>query len=310
MQIGFIGLGKMGGPMAVNLIEAGFELNVHDLDPAQAQAVITKGATWAETAAQTAEAADIVLTSLPGPADVAAVALGEHGILAHMRPDAILIETSTNNLEVSHQLCDAAATYGVEVLDAPVTGGTEGAAAGDLTVLVGGSKDAFERCLPVFRAIGTRIEHLGPAGAGYVAKIAQVVLCYIHSLALSEALMLGVKGGVDADKMLSIIQDSAGQSYAADRYGPAILRGDYDPSFALGLAYKDMRLTMELAETVNAALPLCELVQQTYEAACDSYGGDANHLTAVRLLEEANQTYLRAGTQAGENPEDQREIVS
>lgn len=135
--------------------------------------------------------------------------------------------------------------------------------------------------------------HLGDHGAGYVAKIAQVVLCYLHSVALSEALMLGVKGGVDAATMLSIIQNSTGTSYVADRYGPSLLDGTYDPGFALGLAHKDMRLTLELAQSVSAHLPLCTQVEDLYGRAVETFGPDQNHLMALRLLEEANGQYLR-----------------
>jgi 3-hydroxyisobutyrate dehydrogenase-like beta-hydroxyacid dehydrogenase len=135
---------------------------------------------------------------------------------------------------------------------------------------------------------------LGAHGAGYSAKIAQVVLCYLHSLALSEALMLGVKGGVEPRQMLDIIQHSTGSSYVADRYGPPILNGDYDPSFTVGLAHKDMKLALEMAASLGIRLPLCELTTDTYARASKTYGFDANHLRAVRLLEEDNNTFLQA----------------
>jgi 3-hydroxyisobutyrate dehydrogenase-like beta-hydroxyacid dehydrogenase len=153
--------------------------------------------------------------------------------------------------------------------------------------------------LPVLKVIGEGITHLGPSGAGYSAKIAQVILCYLHSLALSEALMLGIKGGVEASQMLSIIQNSTGKSYVADRYGPAILNGDYDPSFTVGLAHKDMKLAQEMAENLGINLPMCNLTTDTYARAIDQYGFDANHLKAVRLLEEDNQTFLQ--TKSGDS---------
>ncbi|TIU30110.1 MAG: NAD(P)-dependent oxidoreductase, partial [Mesorhizobium sp.] len=163
-----------------------------------------------------------------------------------------------------------------------------------LMIMVGGDKHVFARCKPVLEKIGNRIMHLGPHGAGYVAKISQVVLCYLNSVALSEALMLGVMGGVPAATMLGIIQGSTGASYVADRYGPAILDGSYDPGFALGLAHKDLVLTLELARTVGATLPMCEQVEAIYKKAVDQYGFDQNHLMAVKLLEEQNGTFLRS----------------
>lgn len=141
-------------------------------------------------------------------------------------------------------------------LDSPVSGGDEGARAGSLSIYVGGDKAVYKQHAAVYDVIGDNITYLGKSGAGYAAKISQVILCYLHSIALSEALMLGVKAGIDATEMLHIIQNSTGRSYVADRYGPPVLRGDYDPSFALGLALKDMKLAMELADTLDITLPM------------------------------------------------------
>ena len=294
LEIGFIGLGVMGGPMAMNLLKAGYKLHVHDLDLAKVSVLQAAGAQAQSDVKRIAAQSDIVMTSLPAPPNVRSVAFGGHGLMENMRPGAIWLELSTNSLEVSHELQAAAIVRGINLLDAPVSGGSEGAQAGTLMVLVGGDKRVFERALPVLEVIGGQIDHLGPAGAGYAAKIAQVILCYVHSLALSEALMLGVRGGVDATKMLRIIQNSTGASYVADRYGPCILDGAYDPSFSLGLAHKDLRLAGELASSVGAELPLCDLVKARYAEACNRFGHDANHVMAVKLLEDAHSTYLRS----------------
>jgi 3-hydroxyisobutyrate dehydrogenase-like beta-hydroxyacid dehydrogenase len=293
MKIAFIGLGNMGAPMAANLVKAGFDLNVHDVDRSKAEPLVQAGAQWAESIQAAVREADVVMTSLPSPAIIKQVASAEDGVIAQMREGAVWIELSTNNLEVWREVRALADTKQIRTLDAPITGGAEGAAAGTLTVLVGGDQKTFEQCQPIFAAIGKRTEYLGDPGAGYVAKISQVVLCYLHSVALSEALMLGVKGGVPADKMLAIIQNSTGRSYVADRYGPSILNGDYDPTFELGLALKDMRLTLELAGQVAAELPMCEQVEKVYAQAVEQFGGKAPHLMAVKLLEEANDKPLR-----------------
>ncbi|MEX6502985.1 NAD(P)-dependent oxidoreductase [Pseudomonas zhanjiangensis] len=294
MKIAFIGLGNMGAPMAANLVKAGFDLNVHDVDPDKAKALVEAGAHWSESLEAAVSETDVVMTSLPSPAVIKQVAASPDGLIALMREGATWIELSTNNLEVWREVRALADAKRIRTLDAPISGGAEGAAAGTLTVLVGGDRQTFEQCQPIFAAIGKRIDYLGEAGAGYVAKIAQVVLCYLHSVALSEALMLGVKGGVPADKMLAIIQNSTGRSYVADRYGPSILNGDYDPTFELGLALKDMRLTLELAGQVSAELPMCEQVEKIYAQAVDQFGGKAPHLMAVKLLEQANDKPLRA----------------
>lgn len=293
MKIAFIGLGNMGAPMAANLVKGGFDLTVHDVDRNKSLALVEAGAHWADSIEAAISEADVVMTSLPSPAIIKQVAGAADGLIAHMRQGAIWIELSTNNLEVWREMRALAVEKQIRTLDAPISGGAEGAAAGTLTVLVGGDQATFELCQPIFAAIGKRIDYLGEAGAGYVAKIAQVVLCYLHSVALSEALMLGVKGGVPADKMLAIIQNSTGRSYVADRYGPSILNGDYDPTFELGLALKDMRLTLELAGQVSAELPMCQQVEKIYEQSVDQFGGKAPHLMAVKLLEQANDTSLR-----------------
>ena len=210
-----------------------------------------------------------------------------------MKQGSIWVDLSTNNLEVERKIRAAAEANGISTLDVPVSGGTEGAAAGNLSIMVGGDASTFARCVNLLNVIGDEVKHIGDHGAGYVAKIAQVVLCYLHSIALSEALMLGVKGGVDAKTMLGIIQNSTGRSYVADRYGPPILEGTYDPGFDLGLAHKDMQLTLELAKTMGASLPMCEQVEGIYARAVEKWGFKQNHLMAVKLLEEDNNTSLR-----------------
>ena len=293
MDIGFIGLGVMGGPMACNLVRAGYRMKVFDIDPERNAPLAALGAEVASSIADAVSGVDFVMTSLPGPKQIRSVTFGPDGVIENMQTGGTWIELSTNNRSTGDDILYALNERGMHGLDAPVSGGSEGAADGTLTVLVGGLEAVFQKALPILQTIGNRIEHVGPHGAGYAAKIAQVVLCYVHSLALSEAMMLGVKGGVPAGKMLDIIENSTGRSYVASRYGPSILDGDYDPSFTLELALKDMRLATELAEFGGADLPLCRLTEDTYEKACDTFGGQSNHLTAVKLLEDQNGTPLR-----------------
>jgi len=296
--VGFIGLGNMGGPMARNLAAAGYHLQVADLDPEKVQAVITAGGnvTGVADSAAAASGADVVFTSLPGPKQVRAVGTE---LLSVMAPGSVWIDLSTNDLTCASELAQQASTTGVRLLDAPVTGGAEGAEDGTLVVLVGGEPQTFASCLPVLNAIGSRIEHLGPRGAGYVAKITQVTLCYLNSVTLTEALLLGVKGGVAPDKMLDIIRGSTGRSYVADQYGPEILNGGYDNTFDLGLAAKDMRLAMDLAADVGATLPFMQLVTDYYKEAEAVFGFDAPHLQAVQLSEQENALILHQVTETG-----------
>ena len=293
MKIAFFGVGNMGSPMAANLIRSGkFDVSIFDLDKTKAEDLICLGAHWINDINGTIAEADVILSSLPGPVQIKV--LGENSIFPHAKAGATWIDLSTNNLATGQALLADATEHGLHFLDAPVSGGDEGARAGTLSIYVGGDKSAFEKHQSVFDVIGGNIKHLGKSGAGYAAKISQVVLCYLHSIALSEAMMLGVKAGVGATEMLSIIQNSTGSSYVADRYGPPILNGDYDPSFALGLALKDMHLAMELADTLGITLPMSGLVTNIYAEAVELYGAEANHLIAVKLLEDASATLLRS----------------
>ena len=289
MKIAFIGLGNMGGHMARNLVVACHDVVAADLDPAKVQSLVDAGASAAHSGAGAASGAEIVMTSLPGPKQIEDVAAE---ILPAMTAGSVWIDLSTNDLECARSIGGMAAEGGVSILDAPVSGGWEGADAGTLTVLVGGEADSFETALPVFQVIGSKIEHLGPHGAGYVAKISQVMLCYLNSVCLTEALTLGVKGGVDPTKMLDIIQNSTGRSYVAERYGPEILNGGYDDTFDLGLAVKDLRLAMSLASSTDAALPFTNDVLALYARAEERFGFDAPHLIAMQMIEQENHLIL------------------
>ena len=285
----FLGVGHMGGGMAANLVAAGFDVLAFDIDPDNLARAVDGGCAATESVAAGATVADVVMTSLPGPAQIAGVGLGDDGLLSHMRPGSTWIDCSTNDLDTAQALAAAAADRSVELVDAPVSGGPEGAAAGTLSVYVGGPDDAVAGCRPILDAIGANIDHLGPHGAGYVAKIAQVTLCYTQTVTFVEALMLGVKGGVAPAKMCELIQKSAGRSYVADVYGPEIVAGTYDESFSIALAAKDMRLAMEMASTMGADLPFMARVAERYAAAEAHYGPAAPHLLAAQITETANE---------------------
>ena len=295
MRIAFIGLGNIGGGAAANLARAGHDLCVVDLDPAKVQSIVELGATTADSAVEAARNADVVFTSLPGPKHIEAVGVGDAaapGILSVLPAGATWVELSTNDLDTARRLAEQAKAAGVHLIDAPVSGGPEGASAGTLSIFVGGDHDAVAGVMPLLEVIGSKIDHLGAHGAGIVAKIAQVTLCYTQTVTLIEALLLGVKGGVEPAKMLDLIQHSAGASYCADAYGPEILAGTYDASFPISHAAKDMRLAMELARTVGAELPFMERVAELYAQTEADYGPTAAHLLAAQLIEKANDLVL------------------
>ena len=285
MRLLFIGLGNMGAPMAHNLLAAGIELSVFDTDVEKTAPLITAGAASVSSVAEGAAHADVVMTSLPGPAQVESVGAE---LFASLNPDSVWIDLSTNDLACARRLEAQAAEVDVQLLDGPVTGGAEGAAAGTLSLLVGGDEEVHARCTPIFEAIASRYALLGPYGAGYVAKISSVTLCYTQSVCLTEALLLGAKGGVDPAAMLDVIQHSTGRSYVADRYGPEILNGGYDDTFALELAVKDLRLASEMAAQVGADLTFSQSVLDLYRSTVDTFGADAPHLIAMQAIERRN----------------------
>ncbi len=294
-QIAVIGLGNIGGGVAANLVKAGEQVTVVDLDAAKVDALAQLGATTAADPLEAVAEAHVVFTSLPGPKHIAAVGLGdgdEPGILSAMNPGAIWVELSTNDLDTARSLYGPAADAGIGIIDAPVSGGPEGAQAGTLSVYVGGETDNVEKVRELLHIIGDKVDHLGPNGAGIVAKIAQVTLCYTQTITLIEALLLGVKGGVQPTTMLDLIQNSAGRSYVSESYGPEILAGTYDASFPISHAAKDMRLAMSMATSVGADLPFMARVAELYEQTEARYGAAAPHLLAAQMLEDQNDLVL------------------
>lgn len=291
-SVAVIGLGNIGGGVAKNLVSAGHTVRVVDLDPAKVERLVALGALDGGDANTAAASSELVFTSVPGPPQLRSIGLGDAGLIAAMTPGSTWIELSTNDLDTARELRSACDAAGVQLIDAPVSGGPEGAEAGTLSIFVGGDDDTVAAVMPVLHQIGTKVTHVGPAGAGIVAKIAQVTLCYTQTVTLIEALLLGVKGGVDPAIMLEMIQGSAGRSYVADTYGPEILAGTYDASFPISHAAKDMRLAMSLASSVDAELPFMADVERLYAETEATYGSTAAHLLAAQLLERRNGLVL------------------
>ena len=197
MKIGFIGLGTMGGSMAYNALDGGNEMVVHDINPASATRHLEAGATWADTPREVAEQSEIVFTSLPGPTEVEAVALGEAGIMEGMSAGKVYFDLSTSTPGMIRKIHAEAAARGIEVLDAPVSGGPRGAASRNLAIWVGGDKDVFDRCKPVLDTIGDKAYYVGPIGSGAVAKLVHNCAGYIFQAAMAEVFTMGVKAGVE-----------------------------------------------------------------------------------------------------------------
>ena len=284
-----IGLGNIGGGVARTLARAGVTVRAADLDVSKVEAVAAVGGLAAESAALAVDGADVVFTSLPGPKHILAIA---SEILPAMTPGTLWVELSTNDLNTARTLAAQCDARGVRLIDAPVSGGPEGAEAGSLSIFVGGTDHDVATARPLLDIIGGKVDHLGAHGTGIAAKIAQVTLCYTQTITLIESLLLGVKAGIEPAKMLDLIVNSAGTSYCATAYGPEIIAGTYDASFPIGHAAKDIRLAMELAKSVGAELPFMQRVADLYEATEAEYGSDAAHLLAAQVIERANNSIL------------------
>jgi len=289
----FVGTGNMGNPMAANLVKAGYAVTVHDLVPEKAKNLIALGADWAPTLASGSANADIIITSLPGPAQVRQVMLGEAGILALARPGATVIDTSTSAVDLVKQLVDVAARRNIDFLEAPVTNAVDFAALGKLSIFVGGAKDIYEKNLPVFKVLGEKIFHVGAPGNGATVKLLTNLLWFIGAAAIGEGLMLGAKAGVPLDMVWEAIKSSAGNSWVAEHDVPSIFAGHYDPSFSLALCCKDLGLINEVANAQGFDLKMGALAYSLFKEAKETYGEDAGELHVVRLLEERAGLFLR-----------------
>ena len=292
MHYGYIGLGNLGGPMAANLLRAGFAVTVHDRDRGLAKDLEMAGATWADSAAAVgAAAADAVITCLPSPA-VSEAVLGE--LLAAMKPGATWIEMSTLGRDDVLRLAAMAEKAGVRTMELPVTGGVHLAARGEITMLAGGDRDLFEQHLPALEAMGKQIFHMGPLGSAAVIKVITNMLAFIHLVADGEALMLAKRGGLDLAQAWQAIKASSGNSFVHETEGQLILNGSYDVAFTMDLVLKDLGFAMDFGREFGVPLALAGLTRETYLKGRSAYGGDAQSPQIVKLLEDALGTDLRA----------------
>ena len=295
MELGFIGLGTMGSSMALNVIKAGHHLTVNDVNRDAAGPHLEAGAAWADSAQEVAEASDIVFTSLPGPPEVEAVALGEHGILSGIGPGKVYFDLSTNSPTLVRRLHDAFAAHGAHVLDAPVSGGPQGARSGRLAIWVGGDKDVFERCKPVLDAIGDQAFYVGAIGTGSVAKLVHNCTGYILQTALAETFSMGVKAGVEPLALWQAVRQGAlGRRQTFDGLAQNYLPGRFDPpDFALRLARKDVSLAVEVGREFDVPMRLANLTLAELTEALNRGWGQRDSRAAMLLQEERAGTEVR-----------------
>lgn len=237
---------------------------------------------------------DILISCLPGPKQIKSIAIGKKKIIDNLS-NKIWIDCSTNSLSCYNLLKKKLGKNLKNFIDAPISGGNLKAKTGELSIFIGGSKKLYKKTQTIFNILGKNLYFLGIGGAGYAAKISQVSLCYLNYLSLSEALMLGVKSGIKPKTMLQIIDKSASGGYTSTRYGPDMINGSYDPSFSLGLSFKDLKLAQEIINLKKIKLPITNLTTKIYSKALKIYGSNANHLKVIKLLENQNKLKLSKG---------------
>lgn len=286
-RIGFLGVGAMGQGMVRNLLQAGFAVTVFDVNPAASAALAADGASVAGSVAAAVGEADVVMSSLPTPAILLAAALGPAGAVAQMQAGAYLIDLSTVDPGTIRRVSAEAAARGVHVLDAPVSGGPGGAEAGTLSIMVGGEAADFEACRDVLAAVGKRLFHVGPIGAGQTVKICNNMLLAVHAASLGEALVTGVKAGVELQTLVDVMRTSSGASWVLENFVPkTILRGDYSPLFALDLMHKDLGLYVQTADSLGVPSPMGALAYQLYTAGRAAGMGRQDMTAVVQVVEQ------------------------
>ncbi len=284
-KIGFIGLGVMGRRMAINLRKAGFTLTVHDLNRATVAELVEAGATDAGSIAGAA-AADIVVTMLPDTPDVEAVVHGDTGLAATMRRGSVLIDMSSISPTATQAMAAMLAEKGIEMLDAPVSGGYQGAENATLSIMIGGKAAVLERCRAVLEAMGKTISHIGDAGAGQVCKVCNQVAVAINIQAVAEAMTLARKNGVDPAKIRTALLGGFAQSKALDLHGQRVLDDNYAAGFRVTLQRKDLKLALENGSATGTALPATALVQQLYGVLSNTGRADLDNSSLALLLQE------------------------
>ena len=290
-QIGFVGLGIMGAPMALNLIKAGFSLKVYNrTDRPRVQEVVDAGGKRVATPAAAANGSDVIITIVTDTPDAEKVILGEDGVLQTARAGATVTDMSTISPRVTRDIAAALREKGVHMLDAPVSGGDVGAQQGTLSIMVGGEQSVFDDCLPVFEAMGKNINLIGGNGAGQTTKACNQIAVAGANLAMAEALMLAAASDLDVGKVVEAISGGAAGSWQLTNLGPRILKGDFAPGFMVRLQQKDLKIVLEAANDVKLALPGASLAHQFF-----------NIVERLGCADEGTQALIKAyEVQAGE----------
>jgi 2-hydroxy-3-oxopropionate reductase len=284
-QIGFIGLGIMGKPMAKNLLKAGYGLVVYDIFPAPVAELTAAGAAHAESCRDTAAQSDIIITMLPDGPDVEVAVLGAGGVLEGARAGSIVVDMSSISPIVSQRVAAACAAKGVEFLDAPVSGGEPKAIDGTLAIMVGGKPEVFERVLPILQKMGSSVTLTGPVGAGNVTKLANQIMVACNIAAMGEALVLATRAGLDPEVVFNAVKGGLAGSTVLNAKAPMVIARNFKPGFRIQLHQKDLRNALLAAESMKVSLPFTSLVQQMLMALMNEGKGNLDHSAIVTFIE-------------------------
>ena len=286
-RVGFIGLGLMGKPMATRLLEAGYQLAVHNRSQGAVQELAARGATACATSREVAARSEVIITMLPDAPDVELVLLGANGLLEGAAPGSIVIDMTTNNPEVSARLAARLYEKQVAMLDAPVSGGDVGARAGTLSIMVGGPRQTFEVCRPLLEVLGRKIVHAGEqVGMGGHVKLANQILVATTLAGMAEALVYGAKAGIDPAIVVEAMSAGLARCGSLDVKAPKVLAGDFTPGGKVDSQVKDLRYAMHMAHNLQLSLPVTALVTELFQAVQNAGRGAWDHVAIVTLIEE------------------------
>ncbi len=294
-KVGFIGLGIMGKPMARNLMQVGHELVVYNRSREKADELAEEGAVVAGSPREVAEQSDVVVTMLPDSPEVREVVAGEDGVFEGIGEGSLLVDMSTISPVVTKELAAEAGKKGVGILDAPVSGGEPGAVEGTLSIMVGGGEEDFERAKPIFDVLGETVVHVGEAGAGQVAKACNQIVVALVIEAVSEALVLGSKAGVNPAKIIDVLSGGLAGNKVMEAKRDFFLEHDFDPGFRVELHHKDLGIALAASREYGVALPITAIVSQMLEALKAKGSGDRDHSAILTLIEDLAQHRIGEG---------------
>lgn len=294
--IGFIGLGIMGKPMAKNLLKVGYRLTVHNRHVAPVEELVAAGAARAGSSSEVAGKSDVVITMLPDSADSEDVILGRDGVLEGAAGGTLIIDMSSIAPLVSQKIAAEAAKKGVEMLDAPVSGGEPGAIAGTLAIMVGGKQEVFDRCLPVLSAMGRSVVRVGEVGAGNVVKLANQIIVAANIEAIGEAFVLAQKAGIDPERVFQAIRAGLAGSNALEAKAPMIMERSFTPGFRIRLHQKDLHNALLTGKDLGVPLPVTAMVQQMLVTLVNKGRGDNDHAAIATFVEDMANVQVKSGS--------------